>query len=43
MAMGIMPVIGVPLPFMSYGGSNMLTDMVMAGLLLNLYANRKEY
>ncbi len=43
MAMGIMPVIGVPLPFMSYGGSNMLTNMVMAGLLLNIYANRKEY
>lgn len=43
MAMGMMPVIGVPLPFMSYGGSNMLTNMVMAGLLLNVYANRKEY
>jgi len=43
MAMGIMPVIGVPLPFMSYGGSNLLTNMVMAGLLLNVYANRKEY
>ncbi len=43
MAMGIMPVIGVPLPFMSYGGSNMLTNMMMAGLLLNMYANRKEY
>jgi rod shape determining protein RodA len=43
MAMGIMPVIGVPLPFMSYGGSNMVTDMIMAGLLLNVYANRKEY
>ncbi len=43
MAMGIMPVIGVPLPFMSYGGSNMLTNMIMAGLLLNMYANRKEY
>lgn len=43
MAMGIMPVIGVPLPFMSYGGSNLLTNMIMAGLLLNMYANRKEY
>jgi len=43
MAMGVMPVIGVPLPFMSYGGSNLLTNMIMAGLLLNLYANRKEY
>ncbi len=43
MAMGIMPVIGVPLPFMSYGGSNMITNMIMAGLLLNVYMNRKEY
>ncbi len=43
MAMGIMPVIGVPLPFMSYGGSNLMTNMIMAGLLLNLYWNRKEY
>jgi rod shape determining protein RodA len=43
MAMGMMPVIGVPLPFMSYGGSNLLTNMIMAGLLLHLYSNRKEY
>jgi rod shape determining protein RodA len=43
MSMGMMPVIGVPLPFLSYGGSNLLTNMIMAGLLLNLYANRKEY
>jgi len=43
MSMGVMPVIGVPLPFLSYGGSNLLTNMIMAGLLLNMYANRKEY
>jgi rod shape determining protein RodA len=43
MSMGIVPVIGVPLPFMSYGGSNILTNFVMAGLLLNMHANRKEY
>lgn len=43
MAMGMMPVIGVPLPFLSYGGSNLLTNMIMAGLLLNVFANRKEY
>ena len=43
MSVGVLPVIGVPLPFMSYGGSNMLTNMAMAGLLLNMYANRKEY
>lgn len=43
MSMGVMPVIGVPLPFLSYGGSNLLTNMIMAGLLLNMYVNRKEY
>lgn len=43
MAMGIMPVVGVPLPFLSYGGSNLITNMIMAGLLLHMYANRKEY
>ncbi|MDI6767741.1 MAG: rod shape-determining protein RodA [Bacteroidota bacterium] len=43
MSMGMMPVIGVPLPFLSYGGSNLMTNMIMAGLLLNMYANRKEY
>lgn len=43
MSMGLVPVIGVPLPFISYGGSNFITNMLMAGLLLNMYANRKEY
>ncbi len=43
MCMGIVPVIGVPLPMMSYGGSNMLTNLMMVGLILNMYANRKEY
>jgi rod shape determining protein RodA len=43
MVMGIMPVIGVPLPFLSYGGSFLLTSLSLTGLLLNMYANRKEY
>ena len=43
MSMGLVPVIGVPLPFISYGGSNLITNMLMVGLLLNMYANRKEY
>ncbi len=43
MSMGMLPVIGVPLPFLSYGGSNLITNMMMAGLLLHMYANRREY
>ncbi len=43
MALGLMPVIGVPLPFLSYGGSSLLAVMCMAGILMNLYAHRKEY
>ncbi|MBN2356015.1 rod shape-determining protein RodA [candidate division KSB1 bacterium] len=33
MTMGVMPVTGVPLPFISYGGSAMLTNMFMAGVI----------
>jgi len=43
MSMGIMPVIGIPLPFLSYGGSALIANMIMAGLLMNFYANRKEH
>jgi len=43
MALGLLPVVGVPLPFLSYGGSALLTNMAMVGILMNLYANRKEY
>ncbi len=43
MALGLFPVIGVPLPFMSYGGSAMFSSTIMVGILMNLYTNRKEY
>jgi rod shape determining protein RodA len=43
MSMGLFPVIGIPLPFLSYGGSHLITNMVMIGFLLNVYMNRKEY
>lgn len=43
MALGLFPVIGVPLPFMSYGGSALLASTVIVGILMNLYTNRKEY
>ncbi len=40
MVMALIPVVGVPLPFLSYGGSIMLTVMAGVGLLLNVYRNR---
>ena len=43
MSVGLMPVIGIPLPFLSYGGSSLCSYMIMMGLLMNVYANRKEY
>lgn len=40
MVMGILPVVGVPLPFMSYGGSSLITNMIAIALLTNV-ANKK--
>jgi rod shape determining protein RodA len=40
MVMGMIPVVGVPLPLMSYGGSIMLSTVLAIGLLLNAYTNR---
>lgn len=41
MTTGIMPVTGIPLPFMSYGVSAMTTNMLCVGLLLNINMRRK--
>lgn len=41
MVMGLLPVVGVPLPMVSYGGSAMLTMMVSFGLILSVSLNRK--
>lgn len=40
MTIGIMPVTGIPLPFISYGGSSMIMNMAAVGLLLNIYRRR---
>ena len=42
MTMGLLPITGVPLPFISYGGSSMLTNMMAIGLLLNISARRQK-
>lgn len=43
MAVGLAPVTGLPLPFMSYGGSSMLVSCFLAGVLLNFSARFYEY
>lgn len=40
MTIGIMPITGIPLPFMSYGGSAVLTNYAAIGILLNIYAQK---
>ncbi len=42
MNVGVTPVIGLPLPLVSYGGSSLLVNMSMLGIAANIYRNRKS-
>lgn len=42
MVIGLLPVTGIPLPFMSYGGSNMLTNMMAIGLVMNVVMRERQ-
>ena len=42
MNIGLMPITGIPLPFISYGGSAMLTNFIGLGLILSVSARRKK-
>ena len=42
MTMGLLPITGVPLPFVSYGGSSLLTNFICIGLVLNVSARRQK-
>lgn len=42
MTMGLLPITGVPLPFVSYGGSSLLTNFACIGLLLNISGRRQK-
>ena len=41
MVMGLVPIVGVPLPFISYGGTALLTTMMAVGFIINGYTHRK--
>lgn len=43
MATGIMPITGIPLLFLSYGGSSLWTAMIGIGLLMSIYQHRYRY
>ena len=42
MTMGLLPITGVPLPFVSYGGSSLLTNFICMGLVVNVSARRQK-
>lgn len=42
MTIGLMPITGIPLPFISYGGSSMLTNFMALGILLSVNRKRKK-
>lgn len=43
MNMGIMPITGIPLPFLSYGGSSLLSFLIIIGLVQSVYVKRRKY
>lgn len=43
MNIGVMPITGIPLPFFSYGGSNLLTNMIAFGMVINVSMRRHRW
>jgi rod shape determining protein RodA len=43
MTVGLLPVVGIPLPLVSYGGSSLVTTMLAVGLLLNIKLRKFAY
>jgi rod shape determining protein RodA len=41
MTLGVMPITGIPLPLMSYGGSSVLTTFLAVGLLQSIYVQAR--
>ncbi len=43
MTIGLMPVTGITLPFVSYGGSSMVTNFIAIGMVFSVYVRRMRY
>ena len=43
MTIGVMPITGLPLPMMSYGGTFVLTCCILLGLVQSVYRHRRAY
>ncbi|HOV14667.1 MAG TPA: FtsW/RodA/SpoVE family cell cycle protein [Spirochaetota bacterium] len=42
MCIGVMPITGIPLPFLSYGGSFLMSSYLGIGIMINIYLNGKR-
>jgi rod shape determining protein RodA len=43
MTIGLLPITGIPLPFISYGGSSMISNMLALGLVFSISFRNKKY
>jgi rod shape determining protein RodA len=43
MTLGLLPVTGIPLPFMSYGGSALIINMITVGMMVGMGMRWREY